>query len=101
MRKGGFVRAGTGVMLAFGLSVLIAPGYADATSGDATREPASIMDNSCDFPTSVRPGSTYVTSSANCYTCLYNGVSAQARSPARTYYCVYNPGKDLNDLYYI
>ncbi|WP_436760541.1 hypothetical protein [Streptosporangium sp. V21-05] len=105
MEKGNLARvialAGASVVLSFGLSVLGAPGCAAVMGGGAARESASAVSNNCDFPTSVRPGSTYVTSRSSCYSCLYEEVSAHARYPWRDYYCTYNPYSDLSDLHYI
>ncbi|MEU8384492.1 hypothetical protein [Streptosporangium sp. NPDC048865] len=111
MKKGDLARvivlAGTSVVLSFGLGVPGLPsasgasGRAAVTGGDVTREPAPPAANECGLPTSVRPGSTYVTSRNNCYTCLYEEVSAHARYPWRDYYCTYNPHSDLNELHYV
>ena len=105
VKKGDLARmialAGTSVVLAFGLSLLVAPRCAAVAAGGAVRDPTPVAVNHCDFPTSVRPGSTYVMSQGNCYGCLYEEVSAHARYPGRDYYCAYNPGSDLNDLYYV
>ncbi|MEU4404797.1 hypothetical protein AB0F88_09745 [Streptosporangium sp. NPDC023963] len=111
LKKGMFVKKGnsaraialacTSVTLWLGLSALGASGCAAVTGDDAMRESTSITVSNCDFPTSVRPDSTYVTSFGNCYLCLYEEVSAHARYPWRDYYCTYNPDTDLNDLHYI
>ncbi|WP_440087173.1 hypothetical protein [Streptosporangium sp. LJ11] len=105
VKKGNSARAialaGTSVTLWFGLGVLGASGCAAVTGDDAMRESTSITVGNCDFPTSVRPGSVYVTSFSNCYLCLYEEVSAHARYPWRDYYCTYDPGSGLNELHYV
>ncbi|WP_440098822.1 hypothetical protein [Streptosporangium sp. H16] len=105
VKKGNFAwviaLARTSVTLWLGLSVLGASGCAAAIGDDAMRESTPITVNSCNFPTFVRPDSTYVTSLTNCYICLYEEVSAHAKYPWRDYYCTYNPGSDLNELHYV
>lgn len=61
----------------------------------------SIMANGCNYPTSARPGSTYVSSWSNCRTCQEEEYWNQATRPWRDYYCTYNPSNNLNDLHWI
>ncbi|MFF3442922.1 hypothetical protein [Streptosporangium sp. NPDC002721] len=104
MEKGDLARmialVGTSVVLSLGLGLLVAPRCAAVAGAEAMRQPTPAAGNNCNLPTSVRPGSTYVTSWSNCYTCLYEEVSAHAVHRGRDYYCTYNPGSGLNDLFY-
>jgi hypothetical protein len=60
----------------------------------------SIMANTCNYPTSARPGSTYVSSYGNCYQCRAAELLQQNNFWWRDYYCTYNPSNNKNDLHY-
>ncbi|MET9069906.1 hypothetical protein [Streptosporangium sandarakinum] len=60
----------------------------------------SILSNSCGYPTSARPGSTFVRSYSNCKSCRTAELALEYQYSWRNYYCTYNPSNDLNDLHY-
>ncbi|MEU9834486.1 hypothetical protein AB0D67_23405 [Streptosporangium sp. NPDC048047] len=73
---------------------------ASASVTDASGS-ASTLGNSCNYPTSARPNSTYVSSYSNCKTCRANEFALEYNYWWRDYYCTYNPSNNLNDLHYV
>ncbi|GGQ35215.1 hypothetical protein [Streptosporangium pseudovulgare] len=72
---------------------------AAATAAGASGS-VSVLSNSCGYPTSARPGSTFVRSYSNCKSCRTAELALEYQYSWRNYYCTYNPGNDLNDLHY-
>ncbi|MGS2647076.1 hypothetical protein [Streptosporangium sp. LJ11] len=105
MTKSSFARAialaSASVILSLGLSALNTPAQAGSTSINAGQGSASTMANTCNFPTSARPGSRWVESWTNCKTCQVSEVQWQITYPWRDYYCTYNPSNNMNDLHWI
>jgi hypothetical protein len=84
------------------LTMLGTPAQATTSRCDAGQGSVSIMSNECNYPTSARPGSTYVESWGNCRTCRSQEIRYEVTTPFwRDYYCTYNPRTDMNDLHYI
>ncbi|MEU8385179.1 hypothetical protein [Streptosporangium sp. NPDC048865] len=92
--------SGASVILSLGLSGLSTPAQAAVTSSNAEQGSVSTLANRCNYPTSARPGSTFVSSWTECTYCHYEELARQAVYPWRDYYCTYNPSNNLNDLHW-
>lgn len=105
MKKSSFTRAialaGTGVMLSFGLAALNAPAQAGVASVSAGQGSVSAMANACRYPTSARPGSSFVRSYSNCVTCREDADNLNSVPTSFEHYCTYNPSNNKNDLHLI